>query len=476
MIKNYLKIAWRNLQRQPGFTLLNMLGLAIGMAGFLFLVIYIRDELSYDSFFSNSDRIYRVALDRQYPDRSRQYAVIPHSYAKAMKEEYPGIEETCRLISFGPANELLRIDQEIYREDNIIGADSTFFELFDLPLLLGEADKVLTDPNGLVLTESMAQKYFGPNWASQNILGEAIERVQNEDNYVVTGVCADMPHNSHIGFDFLRSAGGFEFLQGDDNYLSFSAMTYLMLDGQTDPALLESQFPDLVVKYASGPVLNHFGVDYATYQQQGNGYKYTLDALPDVYLDSELEGEIKVPGSRSRIYFFSLIALLIIIIAGINFVNLSTARSAGRAREVGIRKTLGSERGQLITQFLAEAVLISTLAAVIAGVIVGLALPWFNDLTEKSFSRILLVSPYYIGLLASLALLTGVASGLYPAFFISSFKPLEVLQGRLLQNTKGGGLRNVLVVGQFAISIFLIVATILIYQQLRYTQNNRKLS
>lgn len=471
MIKNYLKIAWRNLQRQPGFTLLNMLGLAIGMAGFLFLVIYIRDELSYDNFFSKADQIYRVALDRKYPDRSRQYAIIPHSYAEAMKAEYPGIKETTRLFYFGPANQLLRKGQETFREDLIIGADSTFFEVFDLPLLLGKPEQALTDRNALVLTESMAEKYFGPNWSSQNIIGEVIERVQNEEDYVVSGVCADMPSNSHIEFDFLRASSGLDFLQGDQNFLSFSAMTYLLLDEQTDPALLERQFPDLVVKYASGQILNHFGVDYATYQNQGNGYVYTLDNLQDIYLDSKLEGEIKVPGSRDRLYFFSMIALLIIVIAGINFVNLSTARSAGRAREVGIRKTLGSERGQLITQFLAEAVLISSLAAIVAGVLVGLALPWFNDLTEKDFSRALLLSPFYIGILVSLALATGLASGLYPAFFISSFRPLEVLQGRLLQNTKGGGLRNVLVVGQFAISIFLIVATILIYQQLRYTQN-----
>lgn len=471
MIKNYLKLAWRNLQRQPGFTLLNMLGLAIGMAGFLFLTIYIRDELSYDNFFSNSDRIYRVALDRKYPDRSRQYAIIPHGYADAMKAEYPGIEETCRLFYFGPANELIRKDQQTYRENNIVAADSTFFEVFDLPLLLGKPDKALTDPNAVVLTETMAEKYFGVNWANQNIIGEVLERVQNDDNYVVAGVVADVPQNSHLAFDFLRSSGGIDFLTGDPNYLSFSAMTYLMLDEQTEPELLESQFPDLVVKYASGPVLNHFGVDYATYQEQGNGYVYTLDNLQDIYLDSKLEGEIKVPGSRDRIYFFSMIALLIIVIAGINFVNLSTARSAGRAREVGIRKTLGSEKGQLITQFLAEAILISALAALIAGVIVGLALPWFNDLTEKGFSRAMLLSPFYISLLVGLALLTGIASGLYPAFFISSFRPIEVLQGRLLQNTKGGGLRNVLVVGQFAISIFLIVATIIIYQQLKYTQD-----
>lgn len=471
MIKNYLKIAWRNLQRQPGFTLLNMLGLAIGMAGFLFLVIYIKDELSYDNFHSNADQIYRVALDRKYPDRSRQYAIIPAGYADAMKAEYPGIRQTCRLFSFGPANNLIRVGENTYREDNIVWADSTFFELFDIELLLGNPDKALTEPNGMVLTESMAEKYFGPDWANKNIVGTALDRLQNDDDYTVTGVCADVPHNSHIAFDFLVSSTSMNFLQGDPNYLSFSALTYLLLDEQTSPELLESQFPDLVVKYASGPVLNHFGVDYATYQEQGNGYVYTLQNLQDIYLDSKLEAEIKAPGSRDRVYFFSLIALLIIVIAGINFVNLSTARSAGRAREVGIRKTLGSEKSQLVAQFLAEALLISGIAALIAGLIVGLALPWFNDLTEKTFSRGMLLSPFYLSLIGGLAVLTGLASGFYPAVFISSFKPMEVLQGRLLQNTKGGGLRNILVVCQFAISIFLIVATILIYQQLQYTQN-----
>jgi len=471
MLKNYLKIAWRNLKRQPGFTMLNVLGLAIGMAGFLFLVLYIRDELSYDKFNTKADRIYRVALERSYPERSRKYAIIPAGYADAIKAEYPGVEGTCRLFFFGPANMLLRKEGQTYREDNIVWSDSTFFEFFDLPLLQGNSATALTAPNSVVLTEEMALKYFGPNWPKTNIIGSSLEQVQGEDNFTITGVCANVPSNSHLAFDFLVSSTSMNFLAGDPDYLSFSAMTYLLLDEKTKADQLAAQFPDLVLKYASGPVLSHFGVDYATYQEQGNGYNYSLQNLADIYLDSTLEGEIKPPGSRSRVYFFSLIALLIIVIAGINFINLSTARSAGRAREVGIRKTLGSEKSQLVIQFLAEALLISGIAAVIAGVVVGLALPWFNDLTEKTFSRGILLSPFSLGLLVGVATLTGLASGFYPAVFLSSFKPMEVLQGRLLQNTKGGGLRNILVVCQFAISIFLIVATILIYQQLQYTQN-----
>jgi putative ABC transport system permease protein len=471
MFKNYIKIAWRNLQRQPGFTMLNILGLAIGIAGFLFLVLYIRDELSYDKFNTKADRIYRVALERKYPDRSRQYAIIPAGYAEAMATEYPGVEETCRLFFFGPANMLLRKEDNTYREDNIIWSDSTFFEFFDIPLLAGNAASALSAPNSIVLTEDMALKYFGSNWASSNIIGSPLDQVQGDDDFTITGVCANVPSNSHLSFEFLVSSTSMGFLAGDPDYVSFSAMTYLLLDEKTQADQLETKFPDLVAKYVSGPVLNHFGVDYATYQEQGNGYNYTLQNLGDIYLDSIQEGEIKPPGSRSRIYFFSLIALLIIVIAGINFINLSTARSAGRAREVGIRKTLGSEKSQLVIQFLVEALLISGIAALIAGIIVGLALPWFNALTEKTPSRGILLAPFSLSLLAGVAMLTGLASGFYPAVFLSSFKPIEVLQGRLLQNTKGGGLRNALVVCQFAISIFLIVATILIYQQLQYTQN-----
>ncbi|MEM1215544.1 MAG: ABC transporter permease [Bacteroidota bacterium] len=472
MLKNYLKIAWRNLLRQPGFTMLNILGLAIGMAGCLFLVLYVKDEFSFDQFHEKAERVYRMELARKYPGRSRSYAMIPSGYANAVREEYPGVEATCRLFNFGPANRIYRYGEETWQENNVIWADSTFFRLFDLPLLQGDPQRALGQPNSIILTETMAAKYFGTNWSAKSVLGQVVEEVQNPENpLTVTGIIKDVPHNSHLAFDFLVSSSSLNFLRGEPEYISFSSITYLLLDEQAQPERIEAGFPDLVAKYASGPILQRFGVDYATYQQQGNGYEYSLRQLPNIYLDAQLEAEIKASGSRDRLYFFSLIAVLIIAIASINFINLSTARSAGRAREVGIRKTLGSERSQLVLQFLFEALLISSIAAGLALVLVGLGLPWFNDLTEKVFTRSLLLSPFFVGLSVGMAVLTGLASGLYPAFFLSSFRPIEVLQGKLLSNTRGGGLRNALVVCQFAISIFLIVATILIYQQLEYTQN-----
>ncbi len=471
MLRNYFNIAWRNLRRNRGFTLLNILGLSIGMVCFMLILLYVKDELSYDTFHEKADQIHRVALERKYPERVRNYAIIPQSYAETMVAEYDEVLEACRLFNFGPANTLLRRGDQTWRENDITWADSNFFSFFNIPMLTGDGATALIEPNSVVLTESMAEKYFGANWRGQSIVGEVIERIQNEDNYVVSGVCEDVPSNSHLQFNMLVASSGLGFLDGDPNYLSFSAFTYLMLDEAADPARLEAQFPDLVVKYASGPVLNHFGVDYPTYQANGNGYVYTLQALPNIYLDSNLEGEMKPPGSRQRIYFFSLIALLIIVIAGINFMNLATARSANRAREVGIRKTLGSEKSQLVAQFLSEAILISSLAAAIAAVVLFLVLPGFNELTEKSFDWRALFAPSHLLILMGLALLTGLASGIYPAVFLSSFRPIEVLRGKFMQRTKGLGLRNLLVVFQFAISIFLIASTVLIFKQLEFMQN-----
>lgn len=457
--------------RNRGFSMVNIIGLAIGMACFLLIVLYVQDELSYDDFHSKGDQIYRVALERKYPGRSRDYAFIPRSYAEAIQKEFPGVEKTCRLFNFGPANIIFKKGDATTRENDITWADSTFFEFFDIPLLAGDPKTALREPHSIILTESMARKYFGENWDRQSILGKVMDIVQNDNDPKITGVCADVPDNSHLKFDFLQSATSIGFLQGPPDYISFSAITYLMLDKNTDPLQLESMFPDMVVKYASGQVLNQFGVNYEAYQKQGNGYVYTLQPLKSIYLDSNLEGEMKPPGSRDRIYFFSMIALLIIAIAGMNFMNLATARSASRAREVGIRKTLGSMKGQLIFQFLTEAVLIALIASILAGALTLLVLPAFNELTEKHFVWEQIISPAYLGILLALALLTGLTSGLYPAFFMSSFKPIQVLRGKLMKNTKGLGLRNVLVVFQFAISVFLIATTLMIFKQMDYTQS-----
>ncbi|MDX1410097.1 MAG: ABC transporter permease, partial [Saprospiraceae bacterium] len=296
MLRNYFKIAWRNLLRNRSYALINIVGLAIGLACFMLIMLFVRDELGYDRFHEDGDRIYRVALERKYPGRSRHYAIIPHSYAEAIHKEYPEVETTCRLFYFQGNNFTMKIGDQLYEEDQFMWADTTFFEMFGIPLLLGEPDKVLSKPNNVVLTESTARKLFG----DRDPVGEVIDIPQGQNDLVVTGVCADVPRKSHLQFNMLGSSVSLGFLE-NTNYINFSAFTYLLLAPHTDAAALEAKLPDLVVKYASGPVMRQFGVNYEEYQQQGNGYRYFLQALPDIYLDSDLESEIKPPGSRERV-------------------------------------------------------------------------------------------------------------------------------------------------------------------------------
>ena len=466
MLSNYIKIAWRNLLRNRSYSVINIFGLAIGLACFMFIALYVQDELSYDKFHDNGENIYRVALDRQYPGRLRQYAIIPHSYSEVIDKDFAEVEETTRLFFFNGNNLIVRIGEQLYEEENIMFADSNFFNFFSIPVIHGDPTTCLVDPAGVVLTESTAQKFFG----SVNVVGREIDLPQNDNNLKVTAVCADVPVNSHLKFDLLQSSNSIGFIQ-QPNFVNFSAYTYLRVHPEADIAALEGKFPDLVTKYISGQMLQRFGIEYSEYQAQGNGYNYYLQPLEDIYLDSNLEAEIKTPGSRQRIRFFTLIAILIIGIAAINFMNLSTARSAGRAREVGIRKTLGSDRSQLSAQFLTEAVIISLIAGLLAWGLNVIALDKFNSLTGKEFLSSQFLSVPYLGLLVLASVLTGILSGLYPALALSSFQPVQVLRGQLMSNSKGAGLRNALVVFQFAISVFLIISTIMIYRQWVFTQN-----
>ncbi len=471
MIRNYLIIAWRSLRRNQGFSLINILGLCAGLTCFMLIMLYVRSESGYDTFHEDSDAIYRVALERKYPGRSRQYAIIPHSFAEAFTQEFPEVENSCRLFFFNNIT-YVKDGPEVREENHWIWADSTFFDLFSIPLLVGDAQKALSEPNSIVLTEAAAERYFGSDWRSQQVVGEVLDIVANDNDRQITGVCANIPQESHLVGDIIESSKSFGFLE-QPNYINFSAYTYLRLNPQANVAALESRIPDLVVKYASGPVLESFGVDYAQYQQQGNGYRYFLQPLPDIYLDSNLENEMKPPGSRSRIHFFVLIAILIIAIAAINFMNLSTARSTNRAREVGIRKTLGSERGQLIRQFLFEAVVLAVVAGLLAVIITALLLPAFNQLTHKALSLQEITQPSFLAMVGMLILGTGLIAGIYPALFLSGFSPLQAMRGKVDGGKGSLLLRNGLVVFQFSISIFLIVATMMVYRQLQFTQNKQ---
>jgi len=468
MIRNYLTIAWRNIIRNRGYAFVNIIGLSIGIACFSLIMLYVRDELSFDSFHTKGDRIYRMALERIYPGRSRHYAIIPAGYAAAVQNDFAEVEKSCRLFSFGPGAFFLKRGENIYEENFVVWSDTTFFDLFDIPFLKGNLQDALRQPNSVVLTESSARKYFGPD---EDPVGQVLDIMQNENDLRVTGVCADVPQNSHLRFDMLISSSSLGDFIREPNYINFSALTYFLLKSGRDAKALEAKLPDLVTKYASGPVQRNFGVNYEEYQRQGNGYRYFLQPLPDIYLGSNLESELRPPGSRQRVYFFMAIAFLIIVIACINFMNLATARSAMRAREVGIRKTLGSPRRQIALQFLSEAMLITLVACVLAWALDRLALPMFNHLTDKQFSGAHMLTPGFLTLMLFIAIVTGLLSGAYPAASLSSFKPLDVVRGRFSSTRKGALLRNGLVVFQFGISVFLIISTILVYQQLAFTQN-----
>ncbi|RIV17234.1 ABC transporter permease [Fibrisoma montanum] len=466
MLKNYLKTALRSLLKNKMNTAINITGLSIGMVCCILIVMYVTDELSYDRYWANGEQIYRMALERRYPDRSARYAIIPASYAQDVKREIPEVAESVRLISFGGnAPTLLKYQNQTLEERHVMLADSSFFRVFQVPLLEGKPDLVLNRPNTVVLTQSTAKRIFG----NANPIGKTLEIVQGP-KLEVTGICEDLPKNVHFTFDFLASARGFP-VADQINHISFSSTTYLRLRPNANPDAVQAKFPALVAKYAAGEVERNFGVSYDQYLKAGNGYFYFLQPLRSIHLDSNLESELQPNGNRTLVYMFMVIAGFVLLIACINFMNLATARSSERAKEVGIRKSLGSTNGQLAAQFLTESVLLSLFSFTVAIGLVIMLLPLFNELARKELSALFLIRWTTLPVLFILALLVGLLAGSYPAGVLSSFEPIKVLKGKFFSTRQGHLLRNGLVVFQFAISIILIISTLIVYRQLHYVQN-----
>jgi putative ABC transport system permease protein len=465
MLKNYIKIALRNLAKHKANTAINVAGLAIGMACCLLIVLYVTDELSYDQHWPNGERIYRMALERRYPGRSTKYAIIPPSYAQSVKKEIPEIEQTTRVFDFGNNQPtLFKLDGHTVEEKGLLVVDSTFFQVFQTPLLRGQPNRVLSRPNTVVLTESTARRLFG----QANPIGKVLEIVQGP-KLEITGICADAPANAHFTFNFLSSTRGFEEAERL-NHISFAAHTYLLLRPNTRPETVEAKLPAVVEKYAAGEVERNFGVSYRDYVKAGNGYFYFLQPLRSIHLDSHLEAEHLTNGSRSLVSVFSIIAAFVLLIACINFMNLATARSSERAKEVGIRKSLGSTTNQLAAQFLTESVLLSLFSLAVALVLVASLLSPFNTLAGKSLTLVSLVRWETLPLLLGGAVMVGLLAGSYPAGVLSAFEPIKVLKGKFSSTRQGHLLRNGLVVFQFAISVLLIVSTIVVFSQLNFIQ------
>jgi len=465
MFRNYLKVAFRNLWKNKTFSFINVLGLGIGLGCFLLISLYVLDELSYDSYNKKADSIYRINSDIRFGGGDLHLPVTSDMMGQVLKKDYPEVEEYTRIFaSSGP--KLVKKGNEYIKELNSPHVDSTFFNVFTLKALKGDTKTALNEPNTVVLTKSTAQKYFN----SIDVLGKTIETNDKGTTlYKVTAVVEDVPKNSHFHFDFFFSMKNVDYQWG--TFTSHNFYTYVILKPGTDPKAFEKKFDQYIEKYVLAEAKQFMQINsMEDFKKAGNKLEYTLMPLRKLHLYSDRSFELSPPGNIQYVYIFSAVALFILLIACINFMNLTTARSANRAKEVGIRKVLGTEKKNLISQFLTESTLLGVLSLILGILGAYLALPLFNDVADKSMSIQVLFSPMILPLLIALPVIVGLLAGSYPAFYLSGFRPIEVLKGKLKLGSKNGGLRSLLVVIQFATSIILIIGTIVIYRQLNYIQ------
>lgn len=464
MIRNYLRVAVRNIRNNKAYSLINVVGLAVGIASCILIILFVRNELGYDGFNKHADRIYRGVLEAFVNGHSIDMAITPAPFGPVSAADFPQVQAYTRISKLGEP--VLRYGKEAFSEPRFIGADSTFFDVFTVHFLRGNPKTALSQPNSVVLTESMARKYFGDSDPMGKILNADHSR-----NWIVTGVIKDWPKNSHFQFDFLASLCTFQYSRST-YWLSNNYYTYLLLRKGTDAAALQKRMNEEFMKKYIGPQFRTtLGMSADQFLSGGVRWQYDLQPLTSIHLYSHLQYEFEPNGDASYVYVFFAIAVAILLIACVNFVNLSTARSEKRSKEVGIRKTLGSTRAQLLRQFLSESVLMSLLAVVLAIGLVEIFMPVFNDIAQKDMSLNLIGSMATIPLLVLLGIFVGLLAGSYPAFYLSSFRPSQVLKGDSRTKGRRAWLRGGLVVFQFVVSISLFIGTFVIYNQLKYIQN-----
>ncbi|HMH34771.1 MAG TPA: ABC transporter permease [Puia sp.] len=466
MITNFFKIAWRNLLRNKTFSIVNISGLAIGLCCFLLIALYVLDELGFDRYNYKAENIYRINADIRFGGGDLHMPFTSDMMGQLLKKDYPQVEQYTRIYN-SSGSKLIKKGNSYINERNVAHVDSTFFEIFTLPAVQGDTKTALNEPNTVVLTESAAKKYFG----TADVIGKTIETNDNKNKlYKITAVIRDIPRNSHFHFDFLFSMKNVDYQWGQLSSHNFH--TYILLKKGTDYKAFEKNFDQYIVKYVLPYVQQFIKISsMEEFKKSGNKLEYSLIPLTKIHLYSDRLYELSPSGNIQSLYIFGAIALFILLIACINFMNLTTARSANRAREVGIRKVLGTERKELIAQFLIESTLMALFSMVIAIGIAFFVLPLFNNIANKSMRLTSLFSPVILPLLITLPFVVGLLAGSYPAFFLSAFRPIEVLKGKLKLGSKSGSLRSVLVVFQFTTSIILIIGTIVIYKQLGYIQS-----
>ena len=468
MFKNYLKIAWRNIKRHRVFSFINISGLAIGIACSVLIAIFVSFELSFDGHHENADQIYRVGS--QYgPTVDKRGAYTAPPMAEAMLQEFPEIEHVARL-SLWANNYLVEHKEKSYLEKGIIYADASIFDVFTIPFTLGNPKKALTDPYTVVITRSIAQKYFG----NENPLGKSLNFNNWKNDYKITGVVENCPRNSHFQFDMIISLVSTRSSRSD-RWMQHTYFTYVVLQDGCAPSQLEAKFPDFIKRHYGPQFFADTGRSYDEhFQDENNYYGYWLQPLRDIHLSADIVDNLETKGDITYIYIFSSIALFILLIACINFMNLSTARFANRSKEVGMRKVLGSSKKQLVFQFLGESVLLSIIALVLALIVILIVLPAFSNLASRQLRLDLLSNFYILPLLIGFALFVGILAGSYPAFFLSSFQPVRTIKGSLNERVNGHlVMRRALVILQFSITIFIFLGTFVIYNQLKYVRDTK---
>ena len=465
MIKNYFKIGWRSILKNKGIFAINIAGLAIGIASCLLILLFVVDELSYDKFHENADEIVRVVFKAKVNGEEMKEAVVMAPVAEALKNEFPEVVDATRISSIGTPK--LVYNNTSFRDSRFAYVDPNFFKIFSLPVLKGNDINPLGEPNSIVITEQEAKKYFG----NEDPIGKVLTLEGDNQQFKVTAVIEEVPQNSHFHFDIFASTEGYLPAQ-NTSWMNSEFHTYLLLKIGTAPGNLEAKLPAVVEKYMGPQMKGEMGMTFSEFKKD-NEIGLFLQPQKNIHLKSDFiaSTQLEQGGDIQYIYIFSAVALFMLLIACINFTNLATAAASKRAKEVGIRKVLGSNKNQLIYQFLAESFIATVISMVLALTLFALALPVFNDLAGKELPLNYLLQPSTLLMLVWLMIVIGFFAGGYPAFFLSSFKPIAALKNKFSSSGESKNIRSGLVVLQFVISAGLILATLIVNKQMEYIQN-----
>jgi len=464
MLKTYFKTAWRNLMKSKAFSFINIIGLSIGLTCFILIAIFVHDELNYDRYVADAKDIYRVNLNVTGNGDIAVYPNVDFAVGEGMKNAFPEIKDFTRMSA---ATDFVQYNNKQFKEDRLAFADANFLQMFSIPLMEGSDKNALVQPNSVVISKTFAKKYFG----DAEPVGKSLVIGLRNAVYKVTGVFDKVPSNTHFHFDAFISLSTFKI--PNPTWSNLGTFTYLKLNKNTDAKKLEAKFPQLVTKYVVPEVQHDMGISLAEAQKSASKFVFALQPLTDIHLYGHTKYELEPNGDIQYVYIFSVLAVFILLLACVNFTNLSIARSVKRAKEVGVRKVMGSAKWQLIKQFLSESVLMSFCAMVLAGILIVLMLPYFNQLAGKQVNVDDFINVKFLSGMLALVFVVGIAAGIYPSFFLSSFNPINVLKGSAVSGRQKNVLRSSLIVFQFFVSTALIIATIIVYQQLNFMQNKK---